>query len=82
MTPSENNVAAIVVIEDDQEKEISDAASESASTDTLPNSLAESRTESNIAVDVETESEGQSKKRKLTSKVWDHFERITEGKQF
>ncbi|KAI7956508.1 hypothetical protein MJO28_003603 [Puccinia striiformis f. sp. tritici] len=34
-----------------------------------------------IIVDVEAESEAASKKRKLTSKVWDHFERIKDGKQ-
>ncbi|KAI7964298.1 hypothetical protein MJO29_004725 [Puccinia striiformis f. sp. tritici] len=32
-----------------------------------------------IIVDVEAESEAASKKRKLTSKVWDHFERIKDG---
>ncbi|KAI7958773.1 hypothetical protein MJO28_002564 [Puccinia striiformis f. sp. tritici] len=78
MSTSERNTADIVVIEDDREKEINDTASDSVSTDTVPNSSAESGTDS-VAVDVETESDCQAKKRKLTSKVWDHFERITEG---
>ncbi|KAI7965271.1 hypothetical protein MJO29_003369 [Puccinia striiformis f. sp. tritici] len=38
-----------------------------------------SSADTSIVVDVDTKSEAAAKKRKLTSKVWDHFQRVIEG---
>ncbi|KNE86464.1 hypothetical protein PSTG_20175, partial [Puccinia striiformis f. sp. tritici PST-78] len=49
------------------------------STPTTPSAPSGSSADTSIVVDVDTESEAAAKKRKLTSKVWDHFQRIVEG---
>ncbi|KAI7946014.1 hypothetical protein MJO29_012402 [Puccinia striiformis f. sp. tritici] len=71
-----DNTSATTTDSDDPANDIEVIANDT-STPTTPPSGSSAYT--SILVDVDTESEGVAKKRKLTSKVWDHFQRIVEG---
>ncbi|KAI7934588.1 hypothetical protein MJO28_016905 [Puccinia striiformis f. sp. tritici] len=72
-----DNTSATTTDSDDPANDIEVIANDT-STPTTPPSGSSAYT--SILVDVNTESKGVAKKRKLTSKVWDHFQRIVEGK--
>ncbi|KAI7935795.1 hypothetical protein MJO28_016666 [Puccinia striiformis f. sp. tritici] len=81
MTGTESNLdntPATTTNSDDPATEI-EVITDDTSTPTTPSAPSGSSADTSIVVDVDTESEAAAKKRKLTSKVWDHFQRIVEG---